>query len=91
MKDKPDWKPYDLKAPVPGLGKKGELDPNASEPVYHTTRYVEPNAVFLAKDNEDRIPAQLWRGTKWFIKNPPYHERSDWKADPKKKPQYEEN
>jgi hypothetical protein len=79
MKDVPNWSAYDLKTPVPGLAKNGELDPNAAEPVYHTKRYVEPNAVFLPMDNESRIPAQYWRGTKWFIRNPPFHERWDWK------------
>jgi hypothetical protein len=90
MKDVPDWKPLDLKAPVPGLGKKGVLDPNAAEPVYHTQRHVEPSLAFLPMDYEHRIPAQMWRGTKWFFKNPPYHERWDWKNKKNGPPEYEE-
>jgi hypothetical protein len=90
MKDVEGWSAFDLKAPVKGLGKNGEIDVNASEPVYHTDRYVEPNAVFLPLDYMSRIPAQIWRGTKWFFKNPPYHKRWDWRNKDNGPPLYEE-
>ncbi|KAJ3086955.1 hypothetical protein HK102_012108 [Quaeritorhiza haematococci] len=77
MQDVPDWQAMDLKAKVPGIGKYGAKDPNAAEPVYHTDRYVQPNLVFIPP--EDKVPAQWWRGTKVFLRNPPYHERADWK------------
>ncbi|KAJ3196296.1 hypothetical protein HK101_009404 [Irineochytrium annulatum] len=83
MEDVPGWVPMSLTDPVPGLGKRGERDNRAAEPVYHTKRHVAPNYVFLPADDEKRIDAQWWRGTKIFLRNPPYHERADWreKAD----------
>ncbi|TPX34990.1 hypothetical protein SmJEL517_g02491 [Synchytrium microbalum] len=79
MKNIPDWQPLDLKAPVAGIGKDAKRDANQSEPVYHTKRYVQPSFLFLPWESEERINAQWWRGSKMFLKNPPYHEREDWK------------
>ncbi len=80
MKDVPGWQPLDLKTPIQGMGKKGVRDETAAEPVYHTERYVAPNFVFIPPNAEQKIPAQSWRGSKWFFKNPPYHDRWDWKT-----------
>ncbi|KAJ3409158.1 hypothetical protein HDV05_004566 [Chytridiales sp. JEL 0842] len=75
------WAPLDLKAPVKGIGKNGVRDPEAAEPVYHTSRYVAPTFYFVPKEEGgDLIDAQWWRGTKMFTKNPTYHERADWKG-----------
>ena len=68
MKNRPDWNPLDLKAPVPGIGKMGRKDSHQSEPVYHTSRYVAPTLVFLPKEEPGFMPAQWWRGTKVFTK-----------------------
>jgi hypothetical protein len=70
MSSNPNWVPLDLKAPVPGLGKNGERDPNSAEPVYHTERYVQPSLVFLPKDEPNFMSAQWWRGSKVFTKVP---------------------
>ncbi|KAI9203184.1 GRIM-19 protein-domain-containing protein [Polychytrium aggregatum] len=79
----PDWQPVDLKAPVRGIGKDAVRDPEQSEPVYHTSRYVAPSMVYLPEDEKSTsqsIPAQWWRGSKMFLTNPPFHNRSDWKG-----------
>ncbi len=61
------WKAMDLKAPTPGVGKQGVYDPQAAEPIYHTTRHVHHS--FLSVDDEEgTIPAQWWRGSKFFLK-----------------------
>ena len=66
MANVPNWVSGDLKAPVPGIGKGGRLDPSSSEPVYHTRHYVPPAFVYLAQ--EDTIDSQWWRGSKMFLK-----------------------
>ena len=86
MSEVPNWSPLDLKTPVPGIGKDAKRDPNQAEPVYHTKRYVQPAFLFLPWESEERIPAQWWRGSKMFLKNPPFHERSDWKNGDEGKP-----
>lgn len=72
----PDWSPMDLKKPVPGIGKNGYYDPNQAEPVYHTERHVTPT--FVALPQEQQMPAQWWRGSRVFLKNPEYHKRPDF-------------
>ncbi|KAJ3100778.1 hypothetical protein HDU97_001949 [Phlyctochytrium planicorne] len=79
MKNVEGWKPMDLKAPVRGVGKQGSLDYHQAEPVYHTERHVKPTFIFLPDELGHRIDPQWWRGSKMFIKNPPYHDRSDFK------------
>ncbi|KAH6562852.1 hypothetical protein BASA50_003040 [Batrachochytrium salamandrivorans] len=84
MKDNPDWVPFDLKAPVSGIGKGGVFDPSQSEPVYHTRRYVSPTYVYLPPPKDKEAPShaiispQWWRGSTMFTKNPPYHHRDDF-------------
>ncbi|KAJ1342322.1 hypothetical protein BSLG_003245 [Batrachochytrium salamandrivorans] len=74
MKDNPDWVPFDLKAPVSGIGKGGVFDPSQSEPVYHTRRYVSPTYVYLPPPKDKEAPShaiispQWWRGSTMFTK-----------------------
>ncbi|KAI9336417.1 GRIM-19 protein-domain-containing protein [Zopfochytrium polystomum] len=80
MKDSvPDWSPLDLKAKVKGVGRGGVFDETQSEAVYNTERYVPPTFFFVPKE-ENRVKPDWWRGTKMVFKNPPYHERADWKG-----------
>jgi NADH dehydrogenase (ubiquinone) 1 alpha subcomplex subunit 13 len=67
----------DLKSPVKGLGHLGVYDPDQSEPVYYTDKYVEPNMVVV----QNVMPSQWWRGSKIFTKNPAYHDRPDFTAE----------
>lgn len=57
MKNVPGWKAGDLKASVEGIGSNAD----ASEPVYHTKKFIAPSMVLLPK--ESVIPAQPWRGS----------------------------
>ncbi|KAI8803006.1 GRIM-19 protein-domain-containing protein [Cladochytrium replicatum] len=75
MKDVEGWNAFDLKAPVPGVGKFGARDASAAEPVYHTAKYVPPTFVYLPWGTD----TGWWRGSKMFLKNPEYHKREDWK------------
>ncbi|KAI8920963.1 GRIM-19 protein-domain-containing protein [Powellomyces hirtus] len=72
------WKALDLKSPTPGVGKGAVYDKAQAEPIYHTERYVNPTYLFMPWGSDARIEAQWWRGTKMFLKNPPYHERPDF-------------
>ena len=57
MKNVPDWKAGNLKAPIDGLG----LSSKESVPVYHTKKFIAPSMVVLP--SESIIPAQPWRGS----------------------------
>ncbi|KAJ3187040.1 hypothetical protein HDU85_007078 [Gaertneriomyces sp. JEL0708] len=81
MKDVNDWNGLDLKARTPGIGKGGKRDYHQAEPVYHTERYVNPSFVFLPWSGDARMEAQWWRGSKMFLKNPPYQERADFTTE----------
>ena len=61
MKQIDGWSPLDLKAPVPGLGPKGE-----TEPVYFTKRYVAPISAIIT--DEYLIEPQYWRGSRMFLR-----------------------
>ncbi|KAJ3040686.1 hypothetical protein HDV00_010579 [Rhizophlyctis rosea] len=74
----PEWAPLDLKAPTRGIGKNAVYDPQQSEPVYHTERYVRPTSLFLPWEEEARMESQWWRGFKWLLRNPTYHQRPDF-------------
>ncbi|KAJ3332851.1 hypothetical protein HDU76_012844 [Blyttiomyces sp. JEL0837] len=80
MSSHPSWSSLDLKTPIKGIGKLGVVDESQAEPVYHTERYIPPTFVFLPPDEGHTIAPQWWRGTKMFMKNPPYHDRADWKG-----------
>ncbi|KAJ3209304.1 hypothetical protein HDU67_006277 [Dinochytrium kinnereticum] len=80
MKNVDGWSPLDLKAPVRGVGRYGYYNAAAAEPVYHTEKYVKPTYIFLPPESDHRIEPQWWRGSKMFMRNPPYHERADWKG-----------
>ncbi|KND01408.1 uncharacterized protein SPPG_03217 [Spizellomyces punctatus DAOM BR117] len=68
MENVQEWKPLDLKAPVPGVGKGGKFDAKQAEPVYHTDRYVNPSFLFMPWESDARMEAQWWRGTKMFLR-----------------------
>ncbi|KAJ3263189.1 hypothetical protein HDU77_011137 [Chytriomyces hyalinus] len=80
--DVKEWSAVDLKTPVKGIGRYGVFDETRQQatPVYYTERYVQPTYLFVAPDSEQVIPAQWWRGSKFFTLNPPYHNRADWKG-----------
>ncbi|KAJ3136156.1 hypothetical protein HK100_002031 [Physocladia obscura] len=82
MQEKHDWAAVDLKEPVKGIKRYGIYDETHQHatPVYYTDRYVAPTYLFVPRESGELLPAQWWRGSKFFTINPPYHNRADWKG-----------
>ncbi|KAJ3147133.1 hypothetical protein HDU86_008129 [Geranomyces michiganensis] len=78
MENVEGWSALDLKAPTKGVSATAVRDDSQAEPIYHTKKYVNPTFMFLPWGDDARMESQWWRGTKMFLRNPPYHERADF-------------
>lgn len=96
MENVEGWQAMDLKARIPGLTDIATTNEEIGAPVYYTKRDVRPSYVFIPGEtkgntssddeldsvfNNVTVPAQYWRGTRFNLNNPRYHNRKDFTTE----------